>query len=149
MLLLCIVVYFIILSVVFSFFNVKPFLTESTLEELEITEGYCSVNYGVKRSYINVNSSRLDFDVSLWLSNNKRQIEMKIDNCYVKIWHIGQMVYQIQKDDEVIFSIDDANQNIEKYNLWVVYLEYFMVISFSLFLELILLIQLASVKEKV
>ena len=35
--------------------NTKPFLTESTLEELEFTEGYCRVEQrAARRSYINV-----------------------------------------------------------------------------------------------
>jgi hypothetical protein len=147
-LLLCGVIYFIIFSIIFALFNTKSFLTMSKLDELETTEGYCSVDYGAKRSYINVGSSHLNFDVSLWISKNRRQIEMKIDNYYVKFWHKNQMVYQISKDDEIIFSIDDANQNIEKYNLWIVPLEYFMVFSFSLFVELVLLISIMSMKEK-
>lgn len=128
----------------------KPFLTESTLEELEFTEGYCYVQRYARRSYINVGSSYSDFDVSLWISEYKRQIEKKIDRKYIKVWHKGQMVYQIQfcNDDKIIFSIDDANKNIDKYNFWLVPLFDFMNIASSLVLGSMIFDYLIKFKDK-
>ena len=141
--------YSVIYTVVSSCFpSTKPLLTESTLDELEFTEGYCYVQRYARRSYINVGSNRLDFDVSLWLSSNKSRIEKKIDRKYIKLWHRGQMVYQISKDGEIIFSIDDANKNIEKYNFWVAPLDDFIVIACSMILELLIVQVLVFKKEK-
>lgn len=149
-LILLLIFYAGICTVISIIFPIKPFLVRYTIDELKITEGYCYVTYGARLSHINIGLSPLDFDVSLWISEYKRQIEKKIEGQYIKVWHREQMVYQISKDDEIIFSIDDANQNIEKYNFWVVPLYIFVIISFSFILELMIvqIIVRAFVQEK-
>ena len=87
-LILAVLIYAVIYTVMTSIFpNTKPFLTESTLAELEFTEGYCHVEYyAARRSYINVGFLQ-DFDVSLCFKYNKSQVERKIDGKYIKVWH--------------------------------------------------------------
>ncbi len=141
-LILFVIIYAGIYAVMTSIFpNTKPILTESTLEELEFTEGYCHVEYyAARRSYINVGFLQ-DFDVSLCFKYNKSQVERKIDGKYIKVWHKRQMVYQIQfsDNDKILLSIDDANKNIDKYNFWIVPLVDFMDIVLSFILTLTVL----------
>ena len=141
-LILAVLIYAVIYAVITSIFpNTKPFLTESTLEELEFTEGYCRVERYARRSYINVGFLK-DFDVSLCFKYNKSQVERKIDRKYIKVWHKGQMVYQIQfsDNDKILLSIDDANKNIDKYNFWLVPLGDFIIISFSFIFALMVFV---------
>lgn len=150
-LILFVLVYAVIYAVMTSMFpNTKPFLTESTLEELEFTEGYCYVQRNARRSYINVGSSYSDFDVSLCFKYNKSQVERKIDKKYIKVWHKGQMVYQIQinDNDKILFSIDDANKNIDKYNFWLVPLFDFINIASSLVFGSMIFDYLIKFKDK-
>lgn len=84
-LILAVLIYAVIYTVMTSIFpNTKPFLTESTLAELEFTEGYCRVERYARRSYINVGFLK-DFDVSLCFKYNKSQVERKINGKYIKV----------------------------------------------------------------
>ena len=146
---LLILLYIVIYTIIFSVFSnigwIRPFLSESNLRDLELSEGYCSVYYGGKITNVTLDTSSIDsFDFSLCIPfiNNK-----KIDKKYVKIWHKGRMVYQICKGDEMIFSIENANKNIHRYNFLVVPLGYLVVIVASLFLELLIIQKTMRIKK--
>ena len=127
-LLICslIVLYYIIVSLFSNGGWIRPFLSESELSQLEISEGIGKIYGTAKADFVYLeNNGRKSFyfDFSLCIPYiNKRSLADK----HVKIWHRGRMVYQISKNGEIIFSIEKANKNIEIYNLLVVPLGYFI-----------------------
>ena len=130
-LLICslIVLYYIIVSLFSNGGWIRPFLSESELSQLEISEGIGKI-YGTAKSdldllYLENNGRRSSFyfDFSLCIPYIN---ERKLHDQQLKIWHKGRMVYQISKNGEIIFSIEKANKNIEIYNLLVVPLGYFI-----------------------
>ena len=92
-LILLLIFYAGICTVISIIFPIKPFLVRYTIDELKITEGYCYVTYGARLSHINIGLSPLDFDVSLWISEYKRQIEKK--SSFIKL-------SEIQNDKNII-----------------------------------------------
>ena len=59
---------------------------------------------------------------------------------------ILQYFYQICKDDEIIFSIENDGKNIDRYNFLVVPFGYLVVIVASLFLELLIIQKTMRIK---
>ena len=124
-LLICslIVLYYIIVSLFSNGGWIRPFLSESELSQLEISEGIGKI-YGTAKAdhlYLDNIGRSLYFDCSLCIPYiHKRTLKDQ----HLKIWHKGRMVYQLSKNGEIIFNIEKANSNIGLYNLLVVPLSY-------------------------
>ena len=127
------------MSCLYDIGMIRPFLSKSELSELQMTEGVGKI-YGAKIYHLYLDGKEnFYYDTSLCIPYiDKRTL---IDQ-HLKIWHKGRMVYQISKNDEVVFSIEEANNNINKYNILIVPLGYFMITIF------ILLLCLCCIKNK-
>ena len=120
--------YYVIASVFYTTGWIRPFLPESKLSQLEISEGIGKI-YGTAKSdlvYLENNGRKsFYFDFSLCIPYID---EKSLKDQHLKIWHKGRMVYQVSKNGEIIFSIENANSNVKIYNLIVVPLGYLIVL---------------------
>lgn len=118
-----ILIYYFAISKAYDIGWVKPFLEESELSQLEISEGTGKIHGTAKDDLIYLeNDDGYYFDFALCIPYiNKKSLK----NQHLKIWHKGRMVYQLSKNGEIIFSIDNANNNIGIYNILLVPLNYF------------------------
>ena len=122
-----IVIYFLLVSIFLQTGFVRPFLSKSNLEDLKVSEGIGVIRATGKGDELHLNSRDSDyFDLALCIPfiNEGRLHDQKL-----VIWHKGRMVYQLTKNGEVVFSIDNANSNIARYNLLIVPLGYFSMAS--------------------
>ena len=134
---LTIILFIILYCMIVSFLQntnfVRPFLSECKLSDLEVSEGIGKIHGTAKADLLYLDNVRKpsNFDFSLCFSHiDKRSLEDQ----HLKIWHKGRMVYQLSKNGEILFSIDSANSNIDKYNVLVVPLSYFVIGIFLLML---------------
>ena len=133
---LCIAIYYLAISKAYDIGWGKPFLEESELSQLEVSEGIGKIHGTAKDDLIYLdNDDRYYFDFALCIPYiDKRSLKDQ----HLKIWHKGRMVYQLSKNGEIIFNIDRANSNIGIYNILLVPLNYFVIgigiLYFCLFL---------------
>ena len=131
-----ILIYYLAISKAYDIGWVKPFLEESELSQLEVSEGIGKIHGTAKDDLIYLdNDDRYYFDFALCIPYiDKRSLKDQ----HLKIWHKGRMVYQLSKNGEIIFNIDKANSNIGIYNILLVPLNYFVIgigiLYFCLFL---------------
>ena len=121
-----IIFYFIILSIFSNIGWIKPILSESELSQLEISEGIGRIYRTSKANHLylhNIGRS-LYFDFSLCIPYIEKR---SLQDQHLKIWHKGKMVYQLSKNGEIVFSIEKANSNIDRYNKLEVPLNYLLV----------------------
>ena len=120
-----ILIYYFAISKAYDIGWVKPFLEESELSQLEVSEGIGKIHGTAKDDLIYLeNDDGYYFDFALCIPYiDKRSLKDQ----HLKIWHKGRMIYQLSKNGEIIFNIDKANSNIGIYNVLLVPLNYFVI----------------------
>ena len=131
-----ILIYYFAISKAYDIGWVKPFLEESELSQLEISEGIGRIYRTSKANHLylhNIGRS-LYFDFSLCIPYIEKR---SLQNQHLKIWHKGKMVYQLSKNGEIVFSIEKANSNIDRYNKLEVPLNYLLIVPLDFYICLV------------
>ena len=116
---------------------IRPFMTEKNLTELELSEGTCKIYHGGKFKDVYLDTSKIDyfqFDLCIPFID-----EDTLNGQHLKIWHKGRIVYQLERNGEIVFDVNHANSNIRRYNLLVVPSGYFTTFVVFFYISLLLI----------
>ena len=117
----------------------KSFMRPMELSELQLSEGRGIVHHGSKWNTVYLERKKvsdgkykiitLDFSLCIPYINENR-----LENQKLKAWHKGRMVYQLERNGKIIFSIDNANSDIDRYNTFIVPFNYFKLFFVDFFI---------------